>query len=396
VLCLALAALAASASVRRRPEPSTNCARCGRRAPGRRGRLDRLGNASYEGTTSQAPRRRTSRRSRSTTSSGDAHYGLGLAEFGRGDFAAALFAFNEVARLYPERFDGHFNRAVTLAPLRRPADAAEAFRRALDEAPPRRPARIAWRLDRAGGPARARRRLPGEAADAYGEALALSPDDTDLAYRRGSALVDAGRGLEALAELTEIEARTSDYRFSALIAGSTSNRARSTTRCARSNAPCARPRRRTTRRSSGVARRARRPAARPRPRRRRRRVVPRAAADVDPTSWQARYALARRLPRGGPGARRARAPPGGRRDRPDDGDVRLALASAYDQVGQAGEALVAARAALPLLTDPTRRRRRASSPVARSTSRATTPNADAEFAQVVERPAAPRRSCGPA
>ncbi|MDF1522888.1 MAG: D-alanyl-D-alanine carboxypeptidase family protein [Trueperaceae bacterium] len=67
---------------------------------------------------------------------GDAHYGLGLAEFGRGDYAAALFAFNEVARLYPERFDGHFNRAVTLARLRRPAEAAGAFERALEEAAP--------------------------------------------------------------------------------------------------------------------------------------------------------------------------------------------------------------------------------------------------------------------
>jgi tetratricopeptide (TPR) repeat protein len=52
---------------------------------------------------------------------GDAHYGLGLVEFARGDFQGALFAFNEVTRLFPDRFDGHYNRAVTLATLRRPA-----------------------------------------------------------------------------------------------------------------------------------------------------------------------------------------------------------------------------------------------------------------------------------
>jgi tetratricopeptide (TPR) repeat protein len=67
---------------------------------------------------------------------GDAHFGLGLAEFGRGDFAAALFSFTEVTRLYTDRFDGHFNRAVTLARLRRPAESAAAFRRALAEAEP--------------------------------------------------------------------------------------------------------------------------------------------------------------------------------------------------------------------------------------------------------------------
>src|SRR5690606_3102522 len=60
--------------------------------------------------------------------SGDAHYGLGLAEFSRGDFQAALFEFTEVTRLHSERFDGHFNRAVTLARLRRSDESAASFR----------------------------------------------------------------------------------------------------------------------------------------------------------------------------------------------------------------------------------------------------------------------------
>ena len=67
---------------------------------------------------------------------GDAHFGLGLAEYERGDFQAALFAFNEVARLYPQRFDGHYNRAVTLARLRTPNEAAQAFRDAIAQADP--------------------------------------------------------------------------------------------------------------------------------------------------------------------------------------------------------------------------------------------------------------------
>src|SRR5690606_6961620 len=67
---------------------------------------------------------------------GDAHFGLGLAEFGRGDLDSALFAFNEVTRLFPDRFDGHYNRGVTLARLKRPTDAAEAFREAVAQAEP--------------------------------------------------------------------------------------------------------------------------------------------------------------------------------------------------------------------------------------------------------------------
>src|SRR5690606_18622539 len=67
---------------------------------------------------------------------GDAHYGLGLAEFARGDYQAALFEFSEVTRLHPDRFDGHFNRGVTLARLRRPEDAAASFREALAQADP--------------------------------------------------------------------------------------------------------------------------------------------------------------------------------------------------------------------------------------------------------------------
>jgi tetratricopeptide (TPR) repeat protein len=315
---------------------------------------------------------------------GDAHYGLGLAEFGRGDFAAALFAFNEVARLYPERFDGHFNRAVTLARLRRPAESAEAFRRSLDEAAPEATGEdrlAAWtglggQLVLAGD--------PGAAADAYGEALALSPDDTGLAYRRGSALVDAGRGLEALAELTEIEARTSDYRFSALIArvyveqGQVDYALRALERAVRKADDAGD---RAGQAASlvalgdlqrGLGRDADAAASF------------RAAADADPASWQARYALALAYLQGGQ-ARSAVAPlQEAVAIVPDDGNVRLALASAYDQVGQAGDALVAARAALPLLTEVDAQAQARFIAGRSLYLQGNFANADAEFAQVVE------------
>jgi tetratricopeptide (TPR) repeat protein len=277
---------------------------------------------------------------------GDAHFGLGLVEFGRGDFAAALFSFTEVTRLYTDRFDGHFNRAVTLARLRRPAESAASFRRALAEAEPEATPddRLnAWtglgtQLVLAGE--------PGSAADAFAEALKLDPEDTDLAYRRGSALLSAGRGLEALAELTDIEARTSDYRFSSLIAevyleqGQVDRALRALERAERKaqtagdRAGQAASLMALGEVQRGLGRDADATASYLR------------ASEADPDSWEARYALGvAYLAAGQP--RSAVAPLlEAVALVPDNGDVRLALASAYDQMGQAGDALATAREAL--------------------------------------------------
>ena len=46
----------------------------------------------------------------------------------------------------------------------------------------------------------------------------LAPGDTELAYLKGEALYRAGQGLDALPELSSLEASSSDYRVSALIA----------------------------------------------------------------------------------------------------------------------------------------------------------------------------------
>ncbi len=283
---------------------------------------------------------------------GDAHFGLGLAEFGRGDFAAALFSFNEVTRLYEDRFDGHFNRAVTLARLRRPADAAASFRRAIDEAEPEATSddRLnAWtglgtQLVLAGD--------PSGGADAFGEALKLSPDDNDLAFQRGSALLAAGRGLEALAELTDVEARTSDYRFSSLIAevyleqGQVDYALRALERADRKAEAAGDPAGQSSALIAlgevqrGLGREADANESY------------RRAAAADPSSWQARYALGvSYLTAGQP---RSSVAPLLEAVvlAPDNGDVRLALASAYDQMGQSGDALAAAREALARISAP--------------------------------------------
>jgi len=149
--------------------------------------------------------------------SSEAHFGLGLAEYERGDYPAALFEFSEVARLYPEFFDGHFNKAITLSKLRRFDEAAETFATAIEEADPE--ASDEQKVNAYLGYAGMLKKIErfDDAAEAYGNALELRPGDTELAYRKGEALYLAGNGLEGLADLIDLEARTSDYRVSALI-----------------------------------------------------------------------------------------------------------------------------------------------------------------------------------
>ena len=274
---------------------------------------------------------------------GDAHYGLGLTEFARGDYQGALFAFNEVTRLFPDRFDGHYNRAVTLATLRRSSDAAAAFRDALAAAEPE-----ATRVDRLNayvGLAGQLTRIEdyAGAAEAFGEALALSPDDIDLAYNRGAALVAAGRGLTALAELTDVETRTGDYRFSVLIAevyvdqGQVDFALRALDRAVRkaneagdregeANSLVA-----LGELQRGLGRDADATASFER------------ATSVDPASWEARFNLGVSYLTAGQ-TRAAIAPlQEATRLQPSGIESELALANAYDQLGMSAEAVAAAR-----------------------------------------------------
>ena len=109
--------------------------------------------------------------------SAEAHFGLGLTEYARGDFTAALFEFGEVARLFPTRFDGHFNRAVTLAKLRRSEEAVAAFQEAIVEAEPE--ASLEAQVSAYRGLAEQLKALERfeEAAEAYDAALALTGQD---------------------------------------------------------------------------------------------------------------------------------------------------------------------------------------------------------------------------
>lgn len=283
--------------------------------------------------------------------SADAHFGLGLAQFERGDYPAALFQFSEVARLHPDRFDGHYNRAVTLALLRRFEEAAEAFRAAIAQAEPEATTRE--RIEAHIGLAVQLTRLGDHdgAAQAYADALTLAPGDAELTFLKSQALFRAGRGLEALPELTELDAATDDYRVSALIADiyvqqdRIDHAIRALQRALR-NAQGARDhegqaivlvnlgllQRRLGRQSDAIS------------------SFQRAVA-ADSQSWQAHYHLGVSYLEGGQLNVALNNLEAAARLNPASGEAQLALASAYDLLGRFDDALQAAEAALSRLSE---------------------------------------------
>ncbi len=284
--------------------------------------------------------------------SGDAHYGLGLAEFARGDFQAALFEFGEVTRLFPERFDGHFNHGVTLARLRRPADAAASFQEAIAQAEPEASNEdrilahvgLAAQLEATGDYA--------GAADAYGSALDLDPSNADFIVRQGSALQHADRGLEALPALTELEAKSTDYRVSALIsdiyvsAGQIDYALFSLERALAKakKAEDGKAEGNTLVKLGTLQRSLGRDADAA--------LSFEQAAQADPTSWEALYNLGVSYLESGQTRNAIKPLEGAVALNADSGDAYLALASANDQLAQADKALANAQQALTRLSDP--------------------------------------------
>ncbi|HRQ10715.1 MAG TPA: tetratricopeptide repeat protein [Trueperaceae bacterium] len=284
--------------------------------------------------------------------SGDAHYGLGLSEFSRGDYQAALFEFTEVTRLYPERFDGQFNRAVTLARLRQPAEAAKAFAEAIAQAAPE--ASPADRVQAQLGLA-AQLELSGDwegAAAAYAAALELEPNNADYILRRGQALYKAGKGLEALPELTALEANSGDYRVSALISDIYVGQGqidygvwsleRALQKAEKANDAAAQSstlvKLGTLQRGLGRDTQARDSFER--------------AVLIDPASWEAQYNLGVTLLEGGQTRESIEPLRTAQKLDPNRAEVYLALATAYDQVSSSTDALSSAREAISRLSDP--------------------------------------------
>lgn len=282
----------------------------------------------------------------------DAHFGLGLAEYNRGDYQAALFSFSETARLAPERFDGHYNLGVTQARLRMHAEAAESFRAALDNLAPEATFEDEFNtwLGLAG-----QLKLTGDfdaAAEAYEAAIEIEPDDREVRYLHAEALYRAGRGLEALPLLTDLDdSANEDYRVPALIAdvyleqGQTDYALSSLQRAIRkaeengsaSVQAGVHIRLGLLQRDLGRAADALASFQR--------------AAAVDPASWQAHYNLGLSYLEAGRISESITPLETAVVQAPASGEARLALATAYDQAGSAAEALEQAESALSLLND---------------------------------------------
>lgn len=134
-----------------------------------------------------------------------AHFGLGLALYRKGDLRGALFEFDQVTRLFPDRFEGWYNLAVTYADLGRWNESAEAFRRALalgeeqNLAPEvLRPAYL--------GLAASLRKLgsPAEAAGVLIGALEKVGEDEEMLYLVAENLSMAGKPKEAIPFLYKV------------------------------------------------------------------------------------------------------------------------------------------------------------------------------------------------
>lgn len=281
----------------------------------------------------------------------DGHFGLGLAEFRGSDLQAALFAFNEVTRLCADRFDGHYNRAVTLALLQRPDEASAAFRASIDQAEPE--ASTDDLVDAYVGLA-GQRKSVGDftgAAQAYESALDLRGSDDALLLLKAEALVRSGRGLEALPDLTDLESRSVDYRVSALIAdvyvgeGQVDYALRSLERALSraSEAGDAAAEARILVKRGFVERDQGRYATSL--------ETFRAAMSADATAWEPPYNVGVSLVEAGRPGEALEVLELAESLAPDSGEVALALATVYDQLARPDDALVDALRALATLTD---------------------------------------------
>ena len=285
--------------------------------------------------------------------SGDAHFGLGLTEFARGDLPAALFEFSEVTRLYPERFDGHFNRAVTLVRLRRTEEAVAAFGEAVTQGENAAGDDLINAYLGLAGQLETLERFD-EAAEAYAAALEIRPGDADLLYRRSSALYRGGRGLEALPGLTELEDGGGDYRVSALVAdiyveaGQVDYALRSLERALHKAAQ--EPEGSAAAQANilvklGLLQRSLG---------REMEAVEafRRAANTDPASWRALYNLGVSQLEAGSARSALETLQNALALSPESGELHLAVGTAYDLLGMPQEALAAGESALQRSSDP--------------------------------------------
>ncbi len=135
----------------------------------------------------------------------DAHFGLGLALYRKGDFQGALFEFDQVTRLFPDRYEGWYNLAVTYADLERWRESADAFRRALALGEEQKLAPEVLRPAYLGLAASLRRLgSPDEAAAALIKAMDKIGEDEEVLFLIADNLSMAGKPKEAIPYLYKV------------------------------------------------------------------------------------------------------------------------------------------------------------------------------------------------
>jgi tetratricopeptide (TPR) repeat protein len=134
-----------------------------------------------------------------------AHLGLGLAFYDQGHYKEAQFEFTQLTLLDPKRYEGWFNLATVQAKLRDFQGAAQSFSQAVAigeqnnyPAKELRPAYLGWvsSLQLSGNFA--------QAAQVAQQALAKLPQDPDLTYALALSLIKSGQPLQALPYLYEL------------------------------------------------------------------------------------------------------------------------------------------------------------------------------------------------
>jgi len=134
-----------------------------------------------------------------------AHFGLGLALYRRGELRGALFEFDQVTRLFPDRFEGWYNLAVTYADMGRWTESAEAFRKALALGEEQNLAPEVLRPAFMGLAASLRKQgSPEEAAGVLIGAIEKVGEDEEILYLTAENLSMAGKPKEAIPYLYKV------------------------------------------------------------------------------------------------------------------------------------------------------------------------------------------------
>jgi tetratricopeptide (TPR) repeat protein len=135
----------------------------------------------------------------------DAHFFLARSLFDQGDPDAALFEYSQLAGLYPERMEPHYQMGVVFSRLRKSDDAIKSFTTAIElgkkaEAP------VNVMIDTYNGLI-SQQRAKGDtagAAKSYEDALVIKPGDAGLALGRAQMLFESGKPNEALPQAYEL------------------------------------------------------------------------------------------------------------------------------------------------------------------------------------------------